>query len=327
MHALETDYWWFAGRRALISSLLRVASKPASRGAGLSAASEIADDASEPSSPHSLASTSSSHTPRPPAPRPPAPRPLELLDIGCGTGANLPLLRGHVGQSGHVIGLDFSPLALRFAADHLDDISHDSRLPQDASCSNAHCSDTAGSTAQPSRNVALLRGDALCLPFADATFDLVTMLDVLEHLRDDRGALREVSRVLRPGGALVLSVPAYQKLWSAHDEALHHFRRYEWHGLRRLLRAGGFEVSLLSFAMSLMPPVAWLWRRLILPFQPRRPRHAQRHSEGAVLPDVSPALNRALIAYLKVEGKIIARRPLRFGTSLVAVATKVKGQK
>jgi SAM-dependent methyltransferase len=162
----------------------------------------------------------------------------------------------------------------------------------------------------------------LRLPFCDDSFDAVTMLDVLEHLSDDRLALAEVWRVLRPGGALVMSVPAYQKLWSAHDEALHHFRRYEYRGLRRVLHQAGFAVPLLSFAMSLMPPIAWLWRRFVLPFKPRRPRDARRHSEGAILPAVPPVLNRALISYLEVEGKLVARRPLRFGTSLVAVAIK-----
>jgi SAM-dependent methyltransferase len=193
--------------------------------------------------------------------------------------------------------MDFSPLALQFARD---------QLPYN---------DTA-------RNLSLLRGDAQRLPFDDNSFDVATMLDVLEHLSDDCQALSEVRRVLRPGGALVMSVPAYQKLWSAHDEALHHFRRYEYHGLRRVLHEAGFTVPLLSFAMSLMPPIAWLWRRFILPFKPRRPRHARRHSEGAILPAVPPALNRALIHYLQAEGKLVSRRPLRFGTSLVAVAIK-----
>jgi SAM-dependent methyltransferase len=222
--------------------------------------------------------------------------PIRLLDIGCGTGANLPLLRSFAGPSGSVTAMDFSPLALQFARDQLSD-------------------DTA-------KNLSMLRGDAQCLPFEDDSFDVVTMLDVLEHLSDDCLALAEVQRVLRRGGALVMSVPAYQKLWSAHDEALHHFRRYEYHGLRRVLHGAGFAVPLLSFAMSLMPPMAWLWRRLILPFKPRRPRDAKRHSEGAILPAVPPALNQTLIRYLETEGKLVARRPLRFGTSLVAIAIK-----
>jgi SAM-dependent methyltransferase len=256
MHALETEYWWFAGRRAIIRSVLDAWRRQAKYSA----------DAR-----------------------------LQLLDIGCGTGANLPLLSECAGAGGRVVALDYSPLALQFARDHLHD------LP-----------------------VSLLRGDATHLPFADESFDLVTMLDVLEHVEHDEAAVREIARVLRPGGAFVLSVPAYQNLWSAHDEALHHFRRYEYHGLQKVLHAGGLQVWRISFAMSLMPPLAWFWRRFVLPFQPRRPQDAKRHSEGAVLPAVPPAVNRMLIKYLELEGYVLQRRPLNFGTSLVAVARKAR---
>ena len=148
------------------------------------------------------------------------------------------------------------------------------------------------------------------------------MLDVLEHLSDDDRALSEVHRILKPGGALILSVPAYQHLWSAHDEALHHFRRYEKAGLNQVLRRAGFDVWRLSFAMSVMRmrPSRGSGRRFVLPFADRRPRDAARHSQGAVLPPVPPAINRMLVRYVGAEGKIIPHRPLRFGTSLVTVA-------
>lgn len=251
MHALETEYWWFVGRREIIAGLLRDAPK----------------------------SSSDSD--------------LQLLDIGCGTGANLPMLRNAVGKDGHVTAMDFSPLALEFARTHPE-----------------------------SNGVSLLQGDALHLPFENESFHLLTMLDVLEHLSDDVRALSEVRRVLKPGGALVFSVPAYQHLWSAHDEALHHFRRYEYRDLRKLLRESGFEVYRLSFAMSIMPPIAWLWRKVILPFQPKRPKHARRHSEGAHLPQLPRVGNQLLVEYLKWEGRIIRRHRLNFGTSLVGIAVK-----
>ena len=249
MHALETQYWWFVGRRAIIGDLL---------------------------------SWQSSHLSAP-----------QILDIGCGTGANLPMLRQFAGEHGRIAAIDFSPHALQFARTH-----------------------------PSAKQVSLLQGDALHLPFADASFDIVTMFDVLEHLPDDRRALSEVHRVLKPGGRYVWSVPAYQHLWSAHDTALHHFRRYEHDGLRRLLLQSGFGIGRLSFAMSLMPPIAWLWRKLMLPFVPRRPLDATRHSQGAILPSVPPAFNAILVQYLKMEGRIIPRRPLKFGTSLVGVAIK-----
>lgn len=217
-----------------------------------------------------------------------------LVDIGCGTGANLSMLRDSVGPEGSVVGLDFSPLALAHAREEL-------RLVP---------------------NLSLSQGDALLLPLRDECADCVTMLDVLEHLCDDGRALREVARVLKPGGALILTVPAYGHLWSAHDEALHHFRRYEKHQLGARLREAGLRVEKLSFAMSLLPPAAYVWRHLVLPRLPRRPRDAKRHSQGAVLPLLPPALNAGMIRLLELEGRVILKRPLRFGTSLVAVAWK-----
>lgn len=251
MHALETDYWWFVGRRNLIARLLE-ATRPFIK----------------------------SQAP-------------QLVDIGCGTGANLPMLREAVGPNGSVFGVDFSPLALQWARSEggLD-----------------------------GGQIHLSQGDALSLPLRDNCADIVTMLDVLEHLSDDKLALREVQRILKPGGALILSVPAYQHMWSAHDEALHHFRRYEKDGLNRVLKKAGFQVWRLSFAMAIMPPMAWFWRRFVLPFAARRPRDAARHSQGAVLPAVPPVINRMLVRYVGTEGKIIPKRPLRFGTSLVTVA-------
>jgi len=261
MHALENHYWWFVGRRAIVARLLRDALEARSPGTGTNTGTSTC---------------------------------TSLLDIGCGTGANLSMLRACVGERARVTGVDFSDLALKFAS--RDNIA---------------------------QGVALARCDALRLPFGCAQFDAVTMLDVLEHLSDDEAALCEVRRVLRPGGCYVFSVPAYQHLWSAHDEALHHFRRYELRSLHALLGQSGFRVEKLSFAMSAMPPAAWLWRKAMLPFAPRRPRAALRHSQGAVLPSVPPLLNRALVKYLELEGELIARRPLRFGTSLVGVARKL----
>jgi 2-polyprenyl-3-methyl-5-hydroxy-6-metoxy-1,4-benzoquinol methylase len=251
MHALETNYWWFVGRRTIIRGFL---------------------------------SHLPSHATR---------LPLQLLDIGCGTGANLPMLREIVTTDGHVTALDFSPLALQFARTH-----------------------------PASNGVTLLQGDAQRLPFEDATFDVVTMLDVLEHVPDDERTLQEVWRVLRPGGSLVFSVPAYKQLWSEHDVALHHFRRYEFHALRKLLRDNQFKTVRLSFAMSLMPPLAWLSRKWLQPLTSRRGHRLTNDQDGAALPAVSPRLNTLLIKYLEGESRLLKRHRLRLGTSLVGLVQK-----
>src|SRR5579883_787921 len=108
-----------------------------------------------------------------------------ILDIGCGTGGMLP----QYAAFGNACGLDPSEEA------------------QDA-CRR--------------RGVPFVRGSGAQLPFADASIDVITALDVIEHVRDDAGLLRELRRVLRPGGVLVLTVPAYQFLWSQHDVFNHH---------------------------------------------------------------------------------------------------------
>ncbi|WP_433042275.1 class I SAM-dependent methyltransferase [Dactylosporangium sp. CS-033363] len=107
----------------------------------------------------------------------------------------------------------------------------------------------------------VIRGDIRRLPFAGGTVSLAVAMDVLEHIDDDRLALRELFRVLRPGGTLLMSVPQDMRLWSAHDVALSHFRRYERAELRELLEAAGFAVERLWSWNVLLRPVAALRRR------------------------------------------------------------------
>jgi SAM-dependent methyltransferase len=95
----------------------------------------------------------------------------------------------------------------------------------------------------------------------EAAYDLVVMLDVLEHIADDRAALGEVRAALRPGGHLLLTVPALQALWSRHDEVNAHHRRYDRRGLARLLGAAGFEVRDVRyfFAWTVAPLLLRRW--------------------------------------------------------------------
>jgi SAM-dependent methyltransferase len=212
---------------------------------------------------------------------PPAARPIQLLDFGCGTGAFLE----HLERFGSVSAVDSDPSAVEF------------------------CHSRGRSEVQ-------LVPPGTPLPFADATFDLVTTLDVIEHIGDDVGALRELHRVLRPGGRLLVAVPAFMFLWGKQDEVSHHRRRYTARTLRRALADAGFEVDRTSyFNTVLFIPIAAvrLGRRLV-----RRPGSAQSDF------DLGPAaLNRALGAVFGAEAGLVARRDLPFGVSLLAVARTV----
>ncbi|HEY3108540.1 MAG TPA: methyltransferase domain-containing protein, partial [Chloroflexota bacterium] len=145
-----------------------------------------------------------------------------ILDAGCGTGGNAALLERH----GRFVGVDLSDLALELAAER-------GRRP-------------------------LARASVAALPFPDATFDLVTSFEVLYHraVGDDVAALAELRRVLRPGGNLLLRLPAHEWLRGAHDAAVHTERRYTAAGLRARLAGAGLEPRRLTYLNSLLLPLA-----------------------------------------------------------------------
>jgi len=106
-----------------------------------------------------------------------------------------------------------------------------------------------------------VKGDAMRLPFGPGAFDVVLALDAFEHFDDDVAAMRETFRVLRPGGLLVATVPAFMALWSPHDVAYHHKRRYRRPQLRERLVAAGFHVERASYSTAtLFLPVLALRR-------------------------------------------------------------------
>src|SRR3954469_7248223 len=139
-------------------------------------------------------------------------RRARILDVGCGTGANLVRLS----DFGDAEGVDISPDALTFC--------HERGLD----------------------NVKL--GAAETLPYDDHQFDLVTAFDVVEHLDDDIAGLREMRRVLRPGGRVLLFVPTFMFLWGVQDEVSNHRRRYRLEELRQAVTNAGFEVERTTYA-------------------------------------------------------------------------------
>lgn len=204
--------------------------------------------------------------------------PAQILDLGCGTGGMLEPLR----RFGEVRGLDADERAVAFCR------------------------------ARGEERVELLESDRL--PLADDSIDLVTAFDVLEHIEDDRGALAEIRRVVRPGGSLLVTVPAYGWLWGTHDEINHHHRRYGRRELGDRIREGGFELRrLTNFNMLLLPAIAVirLVRRL---FPPRQARSDFQITGG------TGVVNRILTAVFSSEASLLARTDLPAGASLMALA-------
>lgn len=204
----------------------------------------------------------------------------QLLNIGCGTGGTIPMLQ----RRGRVTNVDMSETALAICRERgIDDlVLHDG-------------------------------GD---LPFEAQSFDVAAALDVLEHIDDDRSALREWSRVLRPGGMLLVTVPAYQWLWSDHDVALHHQRRYARPALVARLEEAGFRVAYASYAVAFSFPLVVGYRLLS-----RVRRQEERAASYVAIPK---SVNRLFTAILRGESRFLARSSLPFGTSIVAVAYKAE---
>lgn len=164
----------------------------------------------------------------------------KVLDAGCGTGGLIARLSARH-PAWRWTGVDLSELACAFA---------DRRVGGNA----------------PGRPVAVIQRAAIeALPFPDASFDAVVSADVLYHVDDDGAAAREFWRVLRPGGVVVLNVPAYRWLWSYHDEAVHSRRRYNRRDVRSLLRQAGFGPMLATYWNTLPFPLVAVRRKLLPP--------------------------------------------------------------
>src|SRR5215471_1324624 len=202
-----------------------------------------------------------------------------ILDVGCGTGINFSVL----GEHGDTFSSDASEEALRFSK---------------------------------SRGIeGLVRSEVEALPFGSSVFDIVTALDMLEHVDNDLGALDELLRVTNERGVLVITVPAYGFLWSEHDEALHHRRRYAASELRNKLTNAGFEVERISYYITfLFFPI--LFMRFIQSVS-RTSIHAK--TSHVILPRW---LNSLLISILGFERFLLNWINFPFGVSIVCLARK-----
>ena len=164
---------------------------------------------------------------------------------------------------------------------------------------------------------AVRRGSCTALPFADATADMVTALDVIEHIEDDRSAVVEMARILKPGGVLVITVPAFQALWSDWDVSLHHFRRYRRPQLRQLLDSAGLEVLRCDYINVLAFPIVWVLRKWRGWF-PGSPNHGGLRAEEKIPPNWVNRLLQAAFVRLAVQTAV----SFPFGVGLLAVARR-----
>jgi SAM-dependent methyltransferase len=208
-----------------------------------------------------------------------------VLEIGCGTGNVLRVLEKAFPKC-RLVGLEL----------WLDGLRH----------------------ARSRSGACLVQADIRNSPFGKQ-FDLVGMFDVLEHIAEDRETLTLVHHALRPGGKLLLTVPAHQWLWSYFDEAAHHCRRYSADGIRRKLEEAGFEVEVLTQFMACLLPLVWAYRKLAALRKNASSAQQKASDEFRLV----PAVNGILAGLLRLEAKWICRgHVLPIGTSLVVVARK-----
>jgi SAM-dependent methyltransferase len=197
-----------------------------------------------------------------------------VLELGAGTGHNLAMLS----RFGMVEASELDPIARDLASERLGRPVVEAALP-----------------------------DLSIFP-ADS-YDMVALLDVLEHVPDDKGSLRAIYGLLKPGGALILTVPINPWMWSAHDVAHHHHRRYRKHEIRQMAEEAGYRIELLSpFNSLLFPPIAAV--RLL-------GRLTGKDDSDDAMPPAP--VNKILDTVFGMERELIGRIPMPFGVSLVAV--------
>jgi len=172
-------------------------------------------------------------------------------------------------------------------------------------------------------------GSATALPFAERSFDVVAAFDVIEHCADEHRALREIHRVLTPGGRFLMSVPAYQWAWTSFDDANHHHRRYTRARALAAVTSAGFEVQRATYIFGATFP-AFAADRLRTRVKERASRPAGRtdaepvEAEEPQLPEVSSGVERLLLAACRAEERWLGRGNLPFGSSVVVAATKAR---
>jgi SAM-dependent methyltransferase len=204
------------------------------------------------------------------------PRDAQILEIGCGTGHNFPMLGGF----GHVDALELDDQMRAYAERRLGRKVMSAPLPELAGV-------------------------------PDRGYDLIGAFDVIEHIDDHHAALASIATKLKPGGKFVMTVPAHQWMWSAHDVVNHHKRRYSKRSLRKLIEGSPLRLEAIGYFNSLLFPAAVA----------ERVASKARGKDEASLSLPPAPLNAALERTFAAERHLIGRVPLPPGLSLYAVAS------
>jgi SAM-dependent methyltransferase len=203
-------------------------------------------------------------------------RDAQILEIGCGTGHNLAMLAGF----GHVDGLELDDEARALSEQRLGRKIMSSPLPELAGVPDRH-------------------------------YDLIGTFDVIEHIDDDHAALASIAAKLKPGGKFVMTVPAHQWMWSAHDVVNHHKRRYSKRSLKQLVERSPMQLQKVGYFNSVLFPLAVA----------ERAASKLRGKDSADVKLPPAPLNTALEKIFQAEGFLVGRLPLPPGLSLFAVAS------
>lgn len=214
----------------------------------------------------------------------PEPRAARILDLGPGSGVNVPILA----PRGRLDILDLSLGSLE------------------------HCR-KAGASGN------LLLADATIAPLRDHTYDLVTALDILEHLEDDAGALARWRSLLHSQGRLLLTVPALRSLWGRQDILAGHVRRYRRKEVAQRLQGAGFEIERLTYFNTILFPPILAVRLAMRPFL-RKTTTAAEQPKSSDLSMPSFGLSNAFRRMFSAEKGWLVKRNLPFGVSLLAIA-------
>ena len=207
---------------------------------------------------------------------------LKILDVGCGTGIVIKRLEKY----GDTFGIDISNKAIEFCK---------------------------------KRNIKnILKANAIKIPFSNDNFNLVVSLDVLEHIKHDNNSISEIYRVLKKDGIALLTVPAFNFLWSNHDEALHHFRRYSIKEIKNKILKYDFDLIKISYYnfFFFLPILIF---RILKKIYNKKGKEKKRKTDVINTPRI---VNKLFTFILNVEAKILNKLNLPFGVSILVIIKK-----